>query len=1266
MPFPTRLKDPTTCRIFLSSPFRGMEEEREILMTKFIPELCHLCQAKGVSLVPVDMRWGITADAADNAQVVSICLKELDRADIFVGLFAQRYGWHGSSDKMLQKNFDNAVQTYPWINKLRDRSVTEVEFFHGFMENPGYLPACFVFRDKSYDDEQHQKLVDAGQNDLSYVAESESTATKLETLKNKIAKIKDKCLSLNFDYKSPKEGAKLIFDAGAKLIFDAVYKHLNEVLLKESPNVSKRDADLAQHDAFIANRSLLFVGGDVSVGVLNKHLESAVAKPVVILGAAGSGKSALLSHWLAELKKKPNCPVLLYHFAGSTADSTAIIPTLHRLINELELIAGDSKKKTKDEPEEIETLGPGLTSADCGELVQKFQVLLEKACSKKKVVFVIDGLDKMENISRIAKRVFWLPVSYPRGTFAVFSCRQDDSCNVTELTSARQYDVIKMDPLSSDTRKQMCLRFLKLNGKELSPAQLTKILKSEQTANPLFLKTVLSELCKFGLFRKLDEQIDSLVKAKDTVELFKHLLSRLEIDYCVKESKQNIVEQVMCCLYLCHKGLYETELRVMFHIPSITWSPLYFAMCNLLVDSGGLMQLQFDEMKEAIYDKYLKNESIRKKYLKILIDFFESQRKMLSSTMNVLDPKSKRPTEELPLLFKAMGDKNGLTKVLTDLPIFGRLFLDAEYELLELWKWTGRPGDAIANLYIAAMDMQIPEIAMGDQSKDSDVKRGADLLRLMYLDALTYLMELGQFQAGKEIVLEKRSKMLERFASSMDESKYQRLLSQIHLKLASLYTDTHRFQEAEKLHKQVLLYREKAASDKKHASETALQDLGTSYHAFGMFYFKTEQIDKAIELFTKSVELQRKTHSLLDVADSLHNLGVLCIKKGQHAKALKLCLESLQIYEEQYFGHLTPTIGVMLGNIAVCHRNLGNVQEAEKMYKKSLEINEKAFGRCHPNVAAVLKNLATMETNRENYKKAEEYYRETLDIQEKCETTTDDSQLSWIKERLVYTVLMQGRVKEAISMFTDLYQRVSKAKSIDRCWPVVYVRMVSALLEEQQYDLATKVTLDMIQSEVKQDMNFIHLDILDSMSKKRPTRPKEFSIDYALKKWPSSINLVKHKMERCLIPQEDSQALLEFLEKTDELCGLKQALFDHAIVWCEQQNKQQLVLAVAKHAANKFPSEEKYAIRACELLREKEKFAEAFPLAQQLMRICPDRMDISLYVSEIATRAGEYSTARNCFQTIISKHGKDKAGVEQAKAGLKLLESLEKTKLTRK
>lgn len=37
---------------------------------------------------------------------------------------------------------------YPWLEDFRDRSVTELEFVHGHLNNPGALPACICFRDK--------------------------------------------------------------------------------------------------------------------------------------------------------------------------------------------------------------------------------------------------------------------------------------------------------------------------------------------------------------------------------------------------------------------------------------------------------------------------------------------------------------------------------------------------------------------------------------------------------------------------------------------------------------------------------------------------------------------------------------------------------------------------------------------------------------------------------------------------------------------------------------------------------------------------------------------------------------------------------------------------------------------------------------------------------------------------------------------------------------------------------------------------------------
>ena len=86
---PKKLKDPRTCRVFVSSPFGGIEREREELVARYFPQLSALCQARGVQFVAVDMRWGITEEASSDNQVVSICLREIDRSDIFVGIYGQ-------------------------------------------------------------------------------------------------------------------------------------------------------------------------------------------------------------------------------------------------------------------------------------------------------------------------------------------------------------------------------------------------------------------------------------------------------------------------------------------------------------------------------------------------------------------------------------------------------------------------------------------------------------------------------------------------------------------------------------------------------------------------------------------------------------------------------------------------------------------------------------------------------------------------------------------------------------------------------------------------------------------------------------------------------------------------------------------------------------------------------------------------------------------------------------------------------------------------
>lgn len=61
---------------------------------------------------------------------------------------SKRYGWNGIQDELLQSTFDYAQKSYPWLQNYRDRSVTELEFLHGHLNEIGAIPACFYFRDK--------------------------------------------------------------------------------------------------------------------------------------------------------------------------------------------------------------------------------------------------------------------------------------------------------------------------------------------------------------------------------------------------------------------------------------------------------------------------------------------------------------------------------------------------------------------------------------------------------------------------------------------------------------------------------------------------------------------------------------------------------------------------------------------------------------------------------------------------------------------------------------------------------------------------------------------------------------------------------------------------------------------------------------------------------------------------------------------------------------------------------------------------------------
>ena len=86
-------------RVFISSTFADLQAEREALQAFVFPRLRELCASYGARFQAVDLRWGISADAAEDQQTLDICLREVERCQRLTPrpnlliLLADRYGW---------------------------------------------------------------------------------------------------------------------------------------------------------------------------------------------------------------------------------------------------------------------------------------------------------------------------------------------------------------------------------------------------------------------------------------------------------------------------------------------------------------------------------------------------------------------------------------------------------------------------------------------------------------------------------------------------------------------------------------------------------------------------------------------------------------------------------------------------------------------------------------------------------------------------------------------------------------------------------------------------------------------------------------------------------------------------------------------------------------------------------------------------------------------------------------------------------------------
>lgn len=125
-------------RLFISSPFTDMQNERDLLVRSVIPKLRRMCVERDLSFSYVDLRWGVTATQAESATALLRCLRELDSCNLFIGFYGERYGWSTAGERdsgkqqLLQRSIEIAAKEFPWVTQYADRSMTGSYFVFFF------------------------------------------------------------------------------------------------------------------------------------------------------------------------------------------------------------------------------------------------------------------------------------------------------------------------------------------------------------------------------------------------------------------------------------------------------------------------------------------------------------------------------------------------------------------------------------------------------------------------------------------------------------------------------------------------------------------------------------------------------------------------------------------------------------------------------------------------------------------------------------------------------------------------------------------------------------------------------------------------------------------------------------------------------------------------------------------------------------------------------------------------------------------------------
>jgi len=1005
-----------TFSIFISSTFADMQAERDHLKNVVFPKVEEELQQRRIKIEIVDLRWGvdttsIVQEDEREANVLKVCLDEIKRCrPFFIGLLGDRYGWVPPLERI-----ETAVVGEDIEVKGKVKSVTAVEIEFGVLASKEQLTrSVFYFREPlpyhEFSGKQAAMFSDEYNPELSETEKAERK-TALNNLKSSIREhfenknLKDKVKTYSGKWDVAKQKVTGL-EAWGDIIYNDILAEC-ESHAKETWDIVPKnwqEQELALLEAFIETNTQTFCGRKPLLVELINHLlsDDTAIWGLALTGESGSGKSAIFS-MMNKMMDQEEC-FILAHSAGLSPRAKSVANLLQIWNRQLSDYLGIQQELIQETQRGEDLTTPiagqkGKTTAISIEKLQETLLnLLQLTSAKKRVIIMIDALDRFEPTAR-AQHLSWLPAMMPKNVRLVLT-----TITGSEQKAVKYHKGLKersIEVFSPDEAKEMLQALCKKQHKTLPEKVVKAILEKKRddgqqaTCSPLWLSLAVNMLMALDHddFEKMSrlsggggEQIESYMGSMavgfDTLPgpLFLSLVNKAGTVF-----GDGFTQVVFNCLACSRNGLRERDLEKILPFENIAWDALQFASLRRWFKAH--LTLQGEELQWNLAHSILKNTLLNK------MSETEGRNVHSSIACHLLllsDMDSLKISESMYHLMQSDNRKmaanyydnylvdtpqtEGSSKILADAVIRDEALNETASMdwLLSLMEITGDNDDkhrTILNNFIFSL---FDNHLKSDTTVNTRIKLilavsgQIEELRRRAPDSEDYACDLlGSFQRLGDLYLKLGDppKALDRYQTSLnileelrrrapDSAEYAYDLSSLYNRLGNLYIKLGDFSKAldKYLASQAIVEELRRQAP---GSTDYDRDLHVSYNSLGDLYLQLGDPMKALDKYLASLniveELRQRapdsTQYARDLSSLYHRLGDLYLKLGDPLKAFDKYQASLNIDEE--LRQRVPDSADYARDLSISFERLGDLflklgdpMKALDKYQASLNIRE--------------------------------------------------------------------------------------------------------------------------------------------------------------------------------------------------------------------------------------------------------------------------------------------------------------------------------------